>query len=177
MAYIRQIGPSEASGDLAEFYDELVEVAGAVPNIVKLASLKPPAVRAAQDLYRSVLYHESDLTMTQKEMVSTLVSVINGCGYCVDHHGAALDEHAGTPGLARQVTTDYRKAEIDSNTLALLEFAEKLTKHPSSMVEGDVDTLRSTGMSDEAILDLVQLIAYFNYTNRLATALGVDPED
>ena len=115
--------------------------------------------------------------MTQKEMVSTLVSVINGCGYCVDHHGAALDEHASTPGLAQQVTTDYRRAGIDSKTLALLEFAEKLTKHPSSMAEGDVDSLRSNGMSDEAILDLVQLIAYFNYTNRLATALGVDPED
>ena len=29
----------------------------------------------------------------------------------------------------------------------------------------------------EEILDLVQLIAYFNYTNRVATALGVDPEE
>ena len=38
-------------------------------------------MKSSQDLYQSVLYHESGLTMTQKEMVSTVVSEINGCGY------------------------------------------------------------------------------------------------
>ena len=45
------------------------------------------------------------------------------------------------------------------------------------MDEVDVAGLRNEGMTDEEILDLVQLIAYFNYTNRVATALGVDPEE
>jgi len=81
MAYIRQIEHAEATGELKVFYDNLAEIAGGVPNIVKLSSLKLPAMKAAQDLYQSVLYHESGLTMAQKEMVSTVVSVINGCGY------------------------------------------------------------------------------------------------
>lgn len=45
------------------------------------------------------------------------------------------------------------------------------------MDEADVAGLRNEGMTDEEILDLVQLIAYFNYINRIATALGVDPEE
>ena len=81
MAYIRQIEHADASGELKEFYDNLAEIAGGVPNVVKLSSLKLPAMKAAQDLYQSVLYHESGLSMAQKEMVSTVVSVINGCGY------------------------------------------------------------------------------------------------
>lgn len=61
--------------------------------------------------------------------------------------------------------------------MQILDFSEKLTKNPGQMDEGNVTALRAEGMTDEEILDLVQLIAYFNYTNRVATALGVDPED
>mgnify|MGYP000091365290 CR=1 FL=1 len=40
----------------------------------------------------------------------------------------------------------------------------------------DLDRLRRAGLSDRDILDAVQVIAYFNYINRVADALGVDPE-
>jgi len=36
--------------------------------------------------------------------------------------------------------------------------------------------LRKLGLTDRDILDAVQVIAYFNYINRIANALGVDPE-
>ena len=58
----------------------------------------------------------------------------------------------------------------------MLRFADKLTRDSGAMARSDVDALRDVGLDDESILDLVQLIAYFNYTNRVATALGVDPE-
>ena len=60
--------------------------------------------------------------------------------------------------------------------MRMLEFSETLTVRPDAMSEGDIAPLREEGMTDEEILDLVQLICYFNYTNRLATALGVEPE-
>jgi uncharacterized peroxidase-related enzyme len=175
MAYIHQIEPAEATDDLAAFYDGLVERIGSVPSIVKLASLTLPAVKAAQDLYQSVLYNDSALTMVQKEMVATLVSSINGCGYCVEHHGAALDDAAGQPGLADRVV-QHRWQDLDPLTTVLLAFGEKLTRAPAAMSARDVEALRSHGLMDKDVLDLVQVISYFNYTNRLATALGVDPE-
>jgi hypothetical protein len=36
--------------------------------------------------------------------------------------------------------------------------------------------LRLHGLSDADILDAVEVISYFNYINRVADALGVDPE-
>jgi uncharacterized protein YciW len=36
--------------------------------------------------------------------------------------------------------------------------------------------LRQHGLSDRDILDAVEVIAYFNYINRVADALGIDPE-
>ena len=56
-------------------------------------------------------------------------------------------------------------------------YAEKLTRTPEAMTEADVVALREVGWSDLEIHDACQVIAYFNYINRIADGLGVDPED
>ena len=58
----------------------------------------------------------------------------------------------------------------------MLEFAVKLTHTPARMASDDVAGLRAHGLSDEAIHDVVQITALFNYYNRLADGLGIDPE-
>ncbi|PCJ55309.1 MAG: hypothetical protein COA70_03290 [Planctomycetota bacterium] len=55
-------------------------------------------------------------------------------------------------------------------------YAAKLTSTPGEMVEDDVILLRDLGWSDLEIHDACQVIAYFNYVNRLADGLGVDLE-
>jgi alkylhydroperoxidase family enzyme len=57
-----------------------------------------------------------------------------------------------------------------------MEFAEKTTRTPWRIRPADLDRLRAHGFSDEAISDATQVIAYFNYINRVADALGVDLE-
>jgi len=44
------------------------------------------------------------------------------------------------------------------------------------MTEADVVALRDVGLDDLAVNDAVQVIAYFNYINRIADGLGVDLE-
>lgn len=59
---------------------------------------------------------------------------------------------------------------------ALCAYAEKLTLTPQAMTEEDVQALRAAGWSDPEIHDACQVVAYFNYVNRLADGLGVDAE-
>ena len=61
--------------------------------------------------------------------------------------------------------------------MALCEYAAKLTLTPSQMSPADLNILRSHGLDDRAIHDATQVISYFNYINRIADALGVEPED
>ena len=60
---------------------------------------------------------------------------------------------------------------------ALCDYATKLTLTPGEVGEADVVGLRDEGFSEEAVTIAVQVIGYFNYINRVADGLGVDPEE
>jgi uncharacterized peroxidase-related enzyme len=74
------------------------------------------------------------------------------------------------------IASDWRTTELSPADAALCEFAEKLTRLPSQMRELDIAALRARGFDDRAIHDATQVIAYFNYINRIADALHVDLE-
>jgi len=71
---------------------------------------------------------------------------------------------------------DWRQAELSDVDRALCDLAERMTRAPASLREDDVNALRAVGLDDLAIHHAVQVIAYFNYINRVADALGVDLE-
>lgn len=58
----------------------------------------------------------------------------------------------------------------------MCKFAELLTRAPSAVRPQDLETLRLHRLTDRDILDVVQVVSYFNYINRVADALGIDPE-
>jgi uncharacterized peroxidase-related enzyme len=72
---------------------------------------------------------------------------------------------------------DWRSAGLDDAMMALLLFAERLTDDCSSVGAEDVSELRLNGFDDRAISSCVQVVAYFNYINRIAEGLGVAAED
>ena len=65
---------------------------------------------------------------------------------------------------------------ISDRAAALVRHAEKLTRDPASINDGDIEALRTSGCDDRAIADLTQVASLFNYYNRIADGLGIDPE-
>lgn len=60
--------------------------------------------------------------------------------------------------------------------IALCEYAENLTRDPAKVGPDDIARLRAAGLDDQGISSATQVIAYFNYINRIAEGLGVPPE-
>ena len=71
---------------------------------------------------------------------------------------------------------DWRGAKLEAADRVLCEYAEKLTRRPGAMTETDADALRDAGFDDVQIHDAIQVIAYFNYINRVADGVHVELE-
>ena len=78
--------------------------------------------------------------------------------------------------MVEALSRDHREAELAAADRAMLDYAVRLTRAPESVGRADVEGLREAGFSDVAIHDIVQVTALFNYYNRLADGLGIDPE-
>jgi len=80
------------------------------------------------------------------------------------------------PELSRALAQDHREADLEAADRAMLDYAVKLTLTPGEMGDGDVERLREVGFDEVAILDICQVVSYFNYVNRMADGLGVELE-
>ena len=56
-------------------------------------------------------------------------------------------------------------------------FAEKLTLQPGTISKLDIEALTDYALSDKEISEIVQIVSYFNYINRVADGLGLEPEE
>jgi alkylhydroperoxidase family enzyme len=59
---------------------------------------------------------------------------------------------------------------------ALCDYAVALTRDSSAITGAHADALREHGVDDAAIHDAIQVIAYFNYINRVADGVGIEDE-
>ena len=75
------------------------------------------------------------------------------------------------------VVRDWRGAPLSEADRALCVHAVRLTNQQGSVTSEHLDHLRSLGFDDVAIHDATQVVAYFNYITRIASGLGIDPEE
>ncbi|MDA3931891.1 MAG: peroxidase-related enzyme [Tenericutes bacterium] len=145
-------------------------------NVLKVHSLKPKTLEAHMSLYETIMFGESELSRKQREMIGVVVSSANQCPYCAYHHGEAMVHVTENRELMEEIAKDYKMANLNEQDLAICVYSEKLTKTSYKMIEDDISLLRSVGLSDEAIFDVNQITAYFNYVNRIVHGLGVELE-
>ena len=74
----------------------------------------------------------------------------------------------------KSILDDIEKTTlIDDRTKAILRFSEKVTRHAYKVTEADIQTLKEHGYTDEDVLEATEVIALFNFLDRMAEALGV----
>jgi uncharacterized peroxidase-related enzyme len=71
---------------------------------------------------------------------------------------------------------DYRQAALEPHVRLLMDYAVLVTERMHAAGQCEIAALREAGWSDEAILEAVEIIGFFNYYNRMVDALGVEPE-
>jgi uncharacterized peroxidase-related enzyme len=126
-------------------------------------------------MYNELMLAPSGLSKLEREMVAVVVSSINRCYYCLVAHGQAVRRLSNDPELGEMLVMNYRVARLDARQHAMLDFAVKLTESPSRVEDADRDALRQVGLSNEDIFDLAETAAFFNLSNRMASATDMMP--
>ncbi len=180
-AWIRMIPLSEATGLLKTLYDKVTTPHGTVDNVMRAHSLRPHTMDGHVVLYRSVLHNpDNTLPFWFLEVVASYVSISNRCTYSLTHHWANASRLIADPVRAARVreALDAARPELafEGKERALLDYARKLTVAVGDMVRADIDALHAAGCDDGEILEVNQVCAYFNYSNRLLNGLGVTTE-
>ena len=178
MSWTPAVPPEAAAPDLGPVYARIRERSthGRVANLWQTCAPDRPALEALFAHRLALLDAPAPLSPVQAELIATVVSATNGCGYCVAHHGSRLATALGDEALARAVALDYREANLVARDRVLLDYAVALTCEPSERTLEDVERVREYGFDDLAILKATEIAAYMNQVNRIASGLGVPLE-
>lgn len=166
---------AELDPDLQKLFAKARQNLGFVPNVFVAYMTRPTHFRPWFNHFRELMTGDSELSLAEREMISVVVSAENHCLYCLVSHGAELRKLLADEVLGDRIVFDYRRAGLEARKTAMLDFAVKLTREPASCTLADVEHLRSLGFSEQAIFDMAEVTAMFNYTNRLASAIGMMP--
>ena len=180
-AWIRMIPLEQAQGALVSAYEKVKTPHGTVDNVMKAHSLRPHTMEGHVTLYRSVLHSpDNTLPFGCLEVVASYVSMLNRCDYSLTHHWANARRLMADPVRADAVHQALQERQphkaFSGKELALLVYAGKLTTDVAHMVKADIDALHAVGCDDGEILEVNQVCAYFNYSNRLLNGLGVSTQ-
>ena len=132
-------------------------------------------------LYKNVL-HNSNNTLPKwyLEAIGVYVSYLNKCDYCFEHHYAGFkklyNNDIESEKFRQAVIEDKLDAFFEGRFLEGCKHAQQLTQAHHTIKEEDIQGLRNAGFSDGEILEINQVVSYFNYVNRTVVGLGVKTE-
>jgi uncharacterized peroxidase-related enzyme len=160
-----------------KYFDVCNEKLGMVPNVLQAYAFNIDKLNAFTGFYNDLMLANSGLTKLEREMIAVVVSSINRCFYCLTAHGAAVRELSGDAKLSEMMVMNYRVAELDERQRAMLDFAAHVSVESYTIEETDRQKLRDVGFSDADIWDIASVAAFFNMTNRIASAVDMRPND
>lgn len=161
---------------MKKYFDKCFEKIGFVPNVLQAYSARPERWKAFVTSYHAIMDEEtSTLTPLEREMIAVVVSCVNRCYYCLVAHGATVRALSGDPELGEMLVMNYRVAELSDRHRAMLDFAWKLTATPWEIEEPDRKALRGAGFTEDEIFDIGEVVAFFNFSNRMAYTVEMMP--
>ena len=170
-----KLKPVKLSPAMAAYFKLCEEKLGFVPNVLKAFAFDNTKLEAFVAYRNDLMQGESGLTKLEREMIATAASAQNRCYYCITAHGASVRYLSGDPVLGEQVVMNYRAARLNKRQRAMLDFTVKLTVEPWTIEEEDRERLRRAGFSDRDIWDIAAVAAFYNMSNRLASATDMRP--
>jgi len=181
MSWIKTIPYEEADKNLKKVYDRVSGPDNNIDNVLSIHSLRPHTLLGHMTLYKATI-HNSNNTLPKwyLEALGVYTSSLNKCDYCVEHHTAGLRRLLDDDSLTDEFLQASKEDNLDDlfedddRYLSGFNYARQITHNLSAASEERIQKLRVAGFSDGEILEINQVVSYFNYVNRMVVSLGVN---
>lgn len=175
MAFIREIPPEEATGEVRTLYERDLETLGYVANYTRIFAHRPEVYTAWGRLIGAI---RSGMDKRRYELITLAAASQLRSSYCMLAHGAVLlRSNLVTDDELEAIARDYRQAGLSPAEVAMMAFAEKVTLDARAVTAEDVESLRRHGFSDTEIFDIVVTAAARCFFSKTLDAVGAMPDE
>jgi uncharacterized peroxidase-related enzyme len=173
MPFIEPIAEEDAVGRVAALYEGDRADQGYVSNSTAVFSHRP-AVLEAWVVLRDAI--KASMDARRYELVTFAAARRLRSSYCMLGHGTALAERFFDPDAVRAIALDHHAAGLDPVDVATMDVAHKVAGDATSVTQEDIDRLRSLGLADGEIFDVVASAALRAFFTKVVDALGALPD-
>jgi uncharacterized peroxidase-related enzyme len=173
MTFVQTIPEGDATGQLARLYEADRASFGHLPNLTQAFSLRPGIYAAWQQLNGEI---KAGMDLRRYELATVAAARRLRSSYCTLAHGSILMNKFLDADALLAVVDDHQAAGLDAVDVAVMDLADKVAHDATSVDQADVDGLRSLGLSDTEILDVVAAAAARAFFSKMLDGLGAEPD-
>jgi uncharacterized peroxidase-related enzyme len=163
------VDPKTADGETKHLLDGVQQALGATPNFIRALANSPSALRAFLGLHG--IASSGSLDAATRERIALAVAEQNACQYCVSAH-TAIGRKAGLDSA--EMLNNRLGRSSDERAEAALRLAKALVERVGDVGDADLAAVRSTGLGDAEIVEIVTHVALNVFTNMLAKSTRID---
>ncbi len=172
--FIDTVSKNEASGLVREIYDEDEARWGYLPTFTQLFSHHPEAYKAWLGLITAI---RGQMDLRRCELVTVAAARAMKSTACTVAHTKMLRDRFYETEQVIQIATDHRHAGLADVDVAIMDFAERVAETPSEIRREEVEHLKSLGLSNRDILDIVLSVAPRAFFSTIVDALDSPAEE
>jgi len=176
MALARPLDESEIEPALREEVQFFKGPLGLIPNSVRTMAHRPEIARAFTNLNIAVMTDYGVVTPQFKRVIGYVSSFASGCMYCQAHMILASERFGTTEEQLNDVLNFEDSPHFSEAEKAALAFAHAATQVPNAVTD-EIGTRLKAHWSEEAIVEIMGVVALFGYLNRWNDSMGSALED
>jgi uncharacterized peroxidase-related enzyme len=170
MTFIEPVREPGAPEAVTQMYATDREVFGHLPNLTQAFSHRPEVYAAWRQLNGAI---KASMDLRRYELATVAAARRLRSSYCMLAHGTILaDRFLGSDGVQAIAAGDGSPQGLDEVDIAVMELADKVAQDATSVTQADVDRLRSLGLSDADVFDVVAAAAARCFFSKALDGLG-----
>ncbi len=173
MTFIETVAEGDASAELTQMYETDQEVFGHLPNLTRAFSHRPDVYAAWRQLNGAI---KANMDLRRYELATVAAARRLRSTYCTLAHGSVLMDQFVAPDELVAIVADHHDAGLDPVDVAVMDLADKVAQDATAVTQADVDALRSHGLSDAEVFDVIVAAAARCFFSKVLDGVGAQAD-